>query len=492
MQNDKIMLIYAQDYLPEDAPFSYPLEDFNIPLGILYLGSYLKAAGQKARLMDTRLYKKDKFFKVLRDELRGCALVGISVTTPCVKNGLEITRFVKTESPGVKTVWGGVHASLYPYATVNSGCIDFVIVNEGEEGLLGLARHLLEEKKEIFDIPNLIFKESGRIKKNIIKSEVETGSIGIADYTLLDMDKYVERMVAPGRTRRQAEVLTARGCPYRCTFCVNTILYERRWRSEPPNLTLEKLDALIGDYRIDHVFFMDEDFFCNRKRTKDLIADIRKRKITWEANCRADYIKDDYLDDRLLDSLKKSGCVKLRFGLESGSQRVLDLLKKDIKVEDSMNMARKLRQHYIVPAASFMMGLPDETADDIIKTAGLILNLSKVNPDIIISGPAIFRPYPGSELFRRCEEKGLVAPKTLDEWSDFYMHNNFDEYHNGVPWFSDIYIFKRVSLCLAHLRIGAGNKLFRWLARFIVRFHLATKLRFVEAEYLLYKLVKNI
>ncbi|MCX5686482.1 MAG: radical SAM protein [Candidatus Omnitrophica bacterium] len=492
MISDKIVIIYAQDYLPDNAAPSYPPEDLNIPLGILYLGSHLNSIGRRVKLMDTRIHKKGDFFKALQDELDDCLLAGFSVTTPCVKNALEISDFIKKLKPSVKTVWGGVHASLYPDATASSGLVDYVIVKEGELPLSELAKYLLGNKKEITGIPNLVFKIDGSIKRNTVQDNGRLGFIGVADYALLDMEKYVEKIIAPNRRRRQVEVLTARGCPYRCAFCVNTILYDRKWRSEPPDLTLEKLDRLIGDYKIDHVFFMDEDFFCNRNRTKSLIADIGKRKITWEANCRADYIKDDYLDDNLLDSLKKSGCVKLRFGLESGSQRVLDLLKKDITVEDSLNMAKRLSRYGIVPAASFMMGLPDETAGDVIKTTDLISRLSAVNPDIMISGPAIFRPYPGSELFRRCEEKGLVAPKTLDEWSDFYMHNNFDEYHNGVPWFDDVYIFKRVWLCLAHLRIGAGNKLFRWLARLIVRFHLATKLKFVESEYLLHKFIKNI
>jgi len=492
MTSDKIVLVYVQDYLPDAAAYGYPPEDLNIPLGILYLGSYLNSIGRRVKLMDTRIHKKRDFFKVLQDELNGCMLAGFSVTTPCVKNGLEIADFVKKLNPSVKTVWGGVHASLYPDATVSSRIVDYVIVKEGESALSELAEYLLGNKKEITGIPNLVFKDNGNVKKNAIQNKNDFDSIGIADYALLDMEKYVERMIAPNRRRRQAEMLTARGCPYRCTFCVNTILYERKWRNEPPEITLGKLDRLIDDYKIDHVFFMDEDFFCNRKRTRSLIAGISKRKITWEANCRADYIKDDYLDDGFLDLLRKSGCVKLRFGLESGSQRILDLLKKDIAVEDSLNMAKRLNRYGIIPAASFMMGLPDETVSDIIKTTDLISRLSAVNPEMTISGPAIFRPYPGSELFRKCEDKGLAVPKTLDEWSDFYIHNNFDEYHNGVPWFSDVYIFKRVWLCLAHLRIGAGNKLFRWLARLIIRFHLATKLRFVETEYLLYKLVKKI
>jgi radical SAM superfamily enzyme YgiQ (UPF0313 family) len=491
MISDKIVIIYAQDYLPDNAAPSYPPEDLNIPLGILYLGSHLKAAGQNARLMDTRLYKKNEFFRVLQDELRECALAGLSVTTPCVKIGLEITRFVKTQNPGIKTVWGGVHASLYPDATVNSGYIDFVIAKEGEEGLLGLAQYLLEGKKEILDIPNLIFKEGGKIKKNIIKTKFETGSIGIADYALLDMEKYIERTVAPGRTRRQIEMLTARGCPYRCTFCVNTILYECKWRDEPVSDTLKKLDDLIRNYKIGHIFFMDEDFFCNRSRIRGLVKEIAGRNITWEANCRADYINDSYIDDKFLELIKKSGCVKLRFGLESGSQRILDLLKKEITVNDSLNMAKRLAYYGIVPAASFMMGLPDETEDDILKTMDLISRLLKSNPAMKILGPAIFRPYPGSELFEKCRAKGLNAPAALDEWSDFYMSNNMGERDDPLPWFPDTYMFKRVWLCLAHLRFNVKNKIFRNAVQAAFRFHLATRLKFIGAEYFLYRFLRK-
>ena len=491
MAEEKITLIYVQDYLLDGQINQYVSEEMNIPLGVLYLGSYLKRNNFKARILDTRLYTQNNFFKILSKELEDTLVVGLSVMTPCVKNALEITKFIKSFDDKIKTVWGGVHPTLYPESTIRNKYIDFVITYEGEFALFFLIRYLLKDLNNIDFIPNLVFIKDNQIFKNEQRLIDNLEEVGIPDYSLMEIEKYINRFIKPDIFRRQVELITSRGCPHHCAFCINSI-NKVSYRYEPLSQTLLNLDNVIYKYNVNHIFFMDEDFFCNRHRMEPLIEELRKRKITWESNCRADYINSNYIDNEFLERLKESGCVKLRFGLESGSQRVLDLLEKGITVDQSIKVIKTLKPHRIIPSVSFMMGIPEEKPSDVIKTLKLILKLYSINPDIDIIGPLIFRPYPGSKLFLKCQEKGLTLPEELDEWSDFYIHNFLEEYKNGLIWFPYEWIFKRVFICIGYLRMGIKFRFLRPLFIFIIKLHLLTKLRFIQFDYRFYKSIKRL
>lgn len=486
MSKDSTILIYVQDYAREDNLSNYNREDDNMPLGILYLGSYLDRHRYKVKLLDTRLCSKEDFFKSLHEKLSNCILVGLSVMTPCISNALEISRFIKSLAPQAKIIWGGAHPTLFPESTIRNEYIDFVMLKEGEKGLLALVRYLLEGHPDISQIPNLVFIEDNKVKKNTIEIEEELGFIGLPSYELLDIERYINRSIDLGYIRRQAEVLTSRGCPHRCAFCINPIVYKCRWRSEPLEQTTKNLDYLIERYKVQHIFFMDEDLFCNRDRIKNLIEIVKERNITWEGNCRVDDVDED-----ILKHLKESGCVKLRFGLESGSQRILNLLKKDFTIGQSIDAVRKVTQNKILPSVSFMVGLPGETINDIARTMELILQLFKINPDINIIGPLIYRPYPGCELFRICAEKGLVVPETLNEWSNFHIHNLLEEYRGDLPWFTYAYILRRVLILGAYFHFSQRARRFKGLIQKLIKFHIVTKFKFIYIDYSFYRFIKK-
>ncbi|MCM8792620.1 MAG: B12-binding domain-containing radical SAM protein [Candidatus Omnitrophica bacterium] len=493
MPKEKIILIYVQDFLGNDEYHKgYVPEDLNIPLGILYLGTYLNRYGFDILLLDTRLYKEDNFFKFLYIELiKDPLLVGLSVMTPSIRNALKITRFIKSYFKKIYTVWGGVHPTLYPDSTIRNENIDFLIVNEGEKSLLSLARYLRGNINKIGSIPNLVFIYENQIIKNEVSNPAELKDIGIPDYKILDIDRYTSRLISHRYIRRQIEVITSRGCIHRCAFCINSVI-NNKYRDEPIEQTLKNIDILINDYNIEHIFFMDEDFFINRNKIRYLLPELKKRKISWESNCRADYINPSYIDNKFLKEIKESGCIKLRMGLESGSQKILDLLDKDITIQKSMEAVKSLTKYGILPSASFMMGMPEEELIDIIKTLKLILKLYMINPKIEIIGPLIFRPYPGGKLFLKCQEEGLRIPQALDEWSDFYIHNLLEEYRYGLPWFSYSWIFKKVYLFLGYLRLVWKRKLFRYLSIPMIKFHIITKLKFINVDYAIYKCIKKI
>lgn len=197
--------------------------------------------------------------------------------------------------------------------------------------------------------------------------------------------------------------------------CINNILKEGI-RFRKPSLVLEDMERL-KDMGINKIEITDECFLISRKRTEDIIYGMinNNLKIKWHAAVRADAFNENFLNEKLLKNIKEAGCVSLSMGVESGSQRVLDQLKKDIKVEDTIRSAELLSKAKIRAYYSFMIGVPGETKEDIEKTLKLIYKITKIHPDSEIFGPQIFRPFPGSDLFNEIS-KYVEFPKRLEDW----------------------------------------------------------------------------
>ncbi|HTZ11398.1 MAG TPA: radical SAM protein [Candidatus Margulisiibacteriota bacterium] len=481
MERNKILLIHVGDFPKDNSP-----RDLAPPLGIVYLGSYLASHGYRVVLKDARLQDTETFFGDLQKELPDAALAGLSVMTPLVKEAIAITKFIKEKDPFMPVVWGGFHPTLFPESTLRNEYIDFIISGEGEKGLLGLTEYLFH-KREAPAVPNFMYKVKGEIIKNRIEPGEDLQKIGIPAYELFDLNNYVQQFI--GAEEKKLDILTSRGCHARCAFCVNSIINKTKWRSEPLEQTLRNIDNIIERYKVKAFVFIDEDFFCDLQRIKNLIPELARRKIHWSANCRVDYIREGYIDKGMLKALREAGCRELRFGFESGSQRMLNLLNKGITVEQSLSAVEKVSKEHILISASFMMGMPDETPDDVMRTLDLILKIYMLAPESTIIGPWAFRPYPGSILFKRCAEKGMVVPISLNEWSNFYMPDN-PKYNSreSYPWFSEVSLLRKVSICTAYLY---KKYLPTWLIYAIVKFHILTKCRFIYLDYFVFKCVKK-
>jgi radical SAM superfamily enzyme YgiQ (UPF0313 family) len=183
---------------------------------------------------------------------------------------------------------------------------------------------------------------------------------------------------------------------------------------------LDEIEYLYKEYNIKRVGFRDEVFISNRKQVKDIATGLLERniKITWLANPRVEYLRESYIDDNYLKLLADSGCNKLSAGAESGSQRILDLLKKGITVEDTLNFVRRTKKFNILPVVAFLTGIPSETKEEQIETLRLIRDILRIQPKAFINGPANFRPYPGGELYDMCIKKyNLKMPDSLEEWA---------------------------------------------------------------------------
>jgi radical SAM superfamily enzyme YgiQ (UPF0313 family) len=249
------------------------------------------------------------------------------------------------------------------------------------------------------------------------------------------------------------------------------------------------------------VRFTDENFFTNRKHVKEFCEKYIKSglKLPWVAFGRADYFNERHINDELLGLMKKAGCRAMRLGVESGSQRVLDMMHKGITPEQVVFSVKRLKEYGIRPICLFMIGIPGEEKPDMVATLRHIAAIKKANADAWVVGPQIFRPYPGSEMYNSLKEKyGYREPETLEGWANksnskdimFSDYVNLDE----LPWIKDKDFVEGLLLYMSMLQFNpalSSNRLKKVVAmvfKQVVKLRMATGFYRLQVDKLLYNL----
>lgn len=407
--------------------FTEEVTVFSIPISLLYLGSWLVYKGYEVNILDALHFKDmQSFNKRIESELPNALCVGISVMSSQIPHALEISKFVKKLNVSMTVIWGGVHPTLYPEQTAQSEFVDFVVNGEGEHTLCELLEAITQGNLQPTHIKGLAFQiNKGKTVLTSGREPLDVNELPSVEWGLLDTLKIGSGIKEISKlTLYGLPLLTSRGCPHHCQFCINSIL-KTKYRYRSNELVLNDIKKLM-DMGVERVHFEDEDFFANPKRIRELLDGIEENgfRFKWSASVRTDYFRKDYLGSEvLLSRVKRSGCYLVGTGAESGSQRILDMITKDITVEDTLNMAKCLNQSGLDAIFAFMIGLPHEEESDYKQTLKLIDEIIKINDSFSITGMQIYRPYPGSQLFFECLKYGLKQPSTIEEWADSpYIH----------------------------------------------------------------------
>lgn len=396
--------------------FIYPpigrFDIYNTPTGLLYVATVLKKDGYNVRLVDCSV--ESDYEEILKNEIRDTDLVGVYAMSVHIKLLMPLLEKLKKINGNIKIIWGGPHATLFPEQTAKSSLVDAAVRGEGEEAMLEIVRGYESGKLDFRKIKGLSFKRDGQIVTTADRDFIDMDKLPFLDWSLLNKE------VLSGVKDKIIRVQTSRGCPYHCAFCINVVSKNGKMRYRDPEKVLDEIEYLYREYNIKRVGFRDEVFISNREQVKEIAAGLLERniKITWLANPRVEYLKDSYIDDSYLKLLADSGCNKLSAGAESGSQRILDLLRKGITVEDTLNFVRRTKKFNILPVVAFLTGIPTETEEEQRQTLKLIRDILRIQPKAFINGPANFRPYPGGELYDMCIKKyNLTMPQSLEEWA---------------------------------------------------------------------------
>lgn len=388
------------------------------PLGLLYVAAPLVKNNFNVKIIDEEA--NSYWFEELNKELdKSTICVGVSsMTGGQILGGLRFSKIVKRRF-NIPVVWGGLHASMLPEQTVKNDLVDIVVRGEGEEAFLKIA-NALKQHNTLKDIPSVWWKENGRIYSNTGGQFINLNNLPSLPYHLLDWEVYVKaKRSSHPNCQRVFDIHTDRGCPHRCGFCYNLNINAFSWRYFTAANVVEQIEYLVNKFSLDGINFLGDNFFVNKRRVAEICKEIIKRniKVTWHADCRIDYFVK--YDDSFISLLKQSGCRLLTFGIESGSQRILDLINKDLKIDDIFKVNEKLKKWRMGVGYHFMAGFPEETRDDVLHTYKMMMKLFSSYPRANFLGPSVYTPYPGTPLYDKCLEMGFVPPHQLDDWANF-------------------------------------------------------------------------
>ncbi len=315
---------------------------------------------------------------------------------------------VRRALPSALLLAGGRHPTLCAEETLeDNGALDGVIVGEAENVMRRLAGGDAPEKT-----PALVVRKGPALVHTAGDDPVsDLDSLPHPAWDLLDMEFYTRRgpRIIPCLPVKAATVETSRGCPGNCVFCSEGRMNSKKHRFHSAGRVIEILKRLIQDHGIDAAYFCDESFLVSRERVMRLCDEMAAqglgRQVRWSAQVRADAVEPE-----VLAAMRRAGCVQLEYGIESGSQRMLDGIDKGATVEQNERAVRITREAGIRTLLYLMAGIPGETADDLRQTAAFI---RRTEPDLVRLNRMI--PFPGTPAARRLIEGGRLAK---DYWRE--------------------------------------------------------------------------
>lgn len=427
-----------------NPPFNIAKEkyDTSVSVGLLSIATYLDSRGIKVKIIDGA--RQANYFDLIKNEIKNYDFAGLSVMTAQIPGALKISQFIKKENSNCKIIWGGAHPTFFTQETIENDLIDIVVFGEGE-----LTAYDICLGKSLEEIDGLAYKKDGKIAVNQPRQLHNPAEMPLFNWDLMPKQVLENLSLIPS--------LTSRGCPHRCTFCINAIL-KNKWRPRTAEQVLKDLEIIKSkDYFYGKKLrFWDENFFVDINRAKAIVNGMIEKNliIPWETTIRANYVAEGKIDDAFMELMKKSGCYLLSFGAESGCPRMLSKIKKDITPEEIIRSAKIALKRGIIPQYSFMIGLPGEEKGDMMATLYLIDELVKLSPDIQILGPQVFRPYPGSELYDECLRAGWQEPKSLEEWSRLAENELSYLTVKNFPWVENKDFVESME---AYVRFGAHS-----------------------------------
>ena len=404
---NKVVLFFP--ILEEGKTYSWP------PISLLALSAVLSANNIESVIIDERV-EKDSEAKLIA-ELKDSLCLGVTAFTGySLHRSLKAAEICRKHYPEKPIIMGGPHATALPEQCKKSNLIDDVVVGYGEYEFLHKIHKIAENKD---------------YKVNFQRSDLHkllmSDDLPLIPYDLIDLKKYINPET------KATIYLTSYGCPGKCTFCSTKVL--RHWT--PLSLVKVKKDIenLFNYYPFKHLVFYDATFFINFNRVKEIVDSLQRYRIEWSSDSRT--IEAVKLDNDMIKYLEKSKMKSITIGLETGSEHVVNIMKKGAgHLERMVKIIHNFKHSQINIASGIIFGIPGETIDDLKLTLKVIKQLCSIKKNFKVS-TTFFRPLPGTDLYYTLEkEYNIKYPKTLEQWAKYgeKSHYNYNE-SMDIPWF---------------------------------------------------------
>lgn len=441
------------------------------PLGLLYLGTVLQERGHDVKIIDNAKARSSVERVAEQAKRENPEVVGISALTTPFKQAIKIAKTIKERDPAVKIVFGNYHATFEYERLLKNYCfVECVVLGEGEQTFLELI-NVMEKNEKIKDVKGIAFRNNDEVVKTPSRPfTVELDELPFPDRELLE-DEYRSEVVGIlGSGGKFTTLLTSRGCPYTCKYCACSAFSSRKTRFRSPENVVAEMELLYGE-GYEEIGFVDDNLFLNKKRVETICDLLKSRKIKlnmW-AEGRADQASRE-----MLSKFSRAGCKTIYFGLESGSQEVLDYYGKAITPEISRKAISNSKRAGIENIiGSFIVGAPIEKREDVNQTFDFAMSLKGMDfPQMNVLSLS-----PGMELWNTAMKNGYldedeywdkpvaavnVFPSHLKETELTEMIDDFYKKFITRPSFLMSQILKtvkseyRLRILLANLRAGTS------------------------------------
>jgi radical SAM superfamily enzyme YgiQ (UPF0313 family) len=384
-----------------------PYSEFPFYLG--YAAAVLEKDGHEVLLIDS--LASNQTLEEFLDEVKSFSpdVIVMETSTPSFKNDMGILKKLSTISKS-KKILCGPHVTALPENSIMRPLVDFVLLGEYEISLANLV-NCIEKGGDIESVRGIVFKRNGKpvfTESQPIIDDID--SLPFPAWHLMPMNRYWNP--GPG-TAKTMEVMSTRGCPFKCTYCIYPQLMYRtsKVRFRKPKKVVDEIGVLIKDYNKDGIYFNDDTFTINKKHVQEICHEMKKRELNLKWAC---FGRADIVDYDMLKEMKEAGCVAIQYGVESGSQKILDNIRKGIKVEQIKKAFSITKKVGIKTHGTFMIGLPGESKETIQETIELI---KEIDCDTLVF--AIATPFPGTVMYNDAVERGMLEEHDWEKYDGY-------------------------------------------------------------------------
>ncbi|EGB16055.1 Radical SAM domain protein [Pseudodesulfovibrio mercurii] len=384
-----------------------------VPLGVASLASALRVGGFPAEYRDLHDWDWSLVEALLTES--DPDLVGISCFTFGRGNAMRLAALSKRLLPEVPVIMGGPHATFFPDHILADGNVDLVALGEGEITMVELARHFTNGPvrrpvmerilaRELDDVRGLAFVRDGAMHLTPPRESVtDLDVFPFPAYDAFDPAEYKSPEIPPEyQSLPGTHVMTSRGCPFKCEFCSVNRFFKGKWAFRSPGNVADELERLVADLGVRHVYFSDDLFSLNPQRTIGICKEILDRRLdlVWMAETRVDCVNEE-----MLGWMRKAGCYRVYYGVESGSPRILKAINKGFTTDQVRRAFRMTHLAGMEPCCFLMVGNPGETPETIDETIALIREIRPGTSPIV----GITTILPGTRQYELSKRQGLIS-----------------------------------------------------------------------------------
>jgi len=405
------------------------------PLSVAYLAAVLQNNNFDVSILDMHIQALNPEDVITYHRKDKPKIIALSATTPTFPNAVKIAKLIKAWDENTVVVLGGAHATCLPEECIAFECFDYIVVGEGEFTMLELTNSVINKSIQIDSVNGLVYREGNKILVTEPRQRLE--DLDMLPYPareLLDIDAY----------HQKGSIISSRGCPYRCNYCSCAVISGHSYRVHSVDYVLNEIEFLMLQHDIKYFDFHDDTFNFNSERVFEFCRKTQERQLEFRWSC---FCRTTNFNFEIARVMKDSGCNTIQFGVESGSQTVLNSIKKRINLEEIENAVASAKKAQIEKiCCGFIIGHAQDTEESINQTIDFGVKLSKIGANNLTI--SMLTPYPGTEVYNNLGKNGIrlltknweqfIFSRAVIETKNISQEKLYELYVKGVEQFLSV------------------------------------------------------